>query len=538
MINGTTAQQTVGLFFNEPFAQDGYTLWTPNRNTYLIDNCGRLINSWEHDYLPGLSAYLLEDGSLLRAGRQTGVMNAAGVGGRIEKFSWDGEVLWSYAYISDNWHQHHDIEPLPNGNVLILAWERKTDGEAVQAGSESPREYWVLHIVELEPQGLNDANIVWEWHMWDHLIQDHDPQKDNYGVIADHPELVNINFNPPAGNFGGFDWLHTNGIDYNPLRDEILFSARDLNEVIVIYHSTSTEEAAGHTGGQSGRGGDILYRWGNPQSYQRKGPEAQQLFLQHDARWIPQGYPRAGQIMVFNNGISRPGGSYSTVDIIEPPLDSDGRYLLQDGESYGPNELAWTYPSEPNEEFFSSIMSGAHPLPNGNFLISVSDINLFIEVTEEGDEVWRYINPVGISGPVNQGNFPPFNNIFRATRYPSQYPAFDGRDLIPGEPLELNPTPSDCQRFPVSTINLSDNFDQITVQVAENPFSEALTLHKDSPDPLALEIYQLDGRRWHRSQWENPTFSLSTDHWPPGLYLASVRNLENGQISGIKIVKQ
>ena len=43
------------------------------------------------------------------------------------------------------------------------------------------------HINEVEPVCLDSGIIVWEWHAIDHLIQDHDSTKANYGVVADHP---------------------------------------------------------------------------------------------------------------------------------------------------------------------------------------------------------------------------------------------------------------------------------------------------------------------------------------------------------------
>ena len=62
------------------------------------------------------------------------------------------------------------------------------------------------------------------------------------------------------------DWLHTNGIDYNAEYDLIVLSVPRMNELWVIDHSTTTEEALGSTGGRWGKGGDLLWRWGNPRT--------------------------------------------------------------------------------------------------------------------------------------------------------------------------------------------------------------------------------------------------------------------------------
>ena len=107
---------------------------------------------------------------------------------------------------------------MPNGNILAIAWEDKSEAEALQAGrnpaiaSDAPggnANVWPDHIIEIEPLANNQANIVWEWHAWDHLIQDYDASKDNYGVVSEHPELLDINFVGATGNQAGrADWMH------------------------------------------------------------------------------------------------------------------------------------------------------------------------------------------------------------------------------------------------------------------------------------------------------------------------------------------
>ncbi len=173
--------------------------------------------------------------------------------------------------------------------------------------------------------------------MWDHLAQDFDTEADNYGVVADHPELIDINYaNGPQA-----DWSDGNAIDYSPELDQIIVSFRHFSELWVLDHSTTTEEAAGHSGGTIGMGGDILYRWGNPETYGAGDASGQLLFFQHDARWIPPGLPGEGNILVFNNG-PRPAGRFSSVDELVPPVDDMGHYALIQGESFGPDEPAWT----------------------------------------------------------------------------------------------------------------------------------------------------------------------------------------------------
>ncbi|MDP7430423.1 MAG: hypothetical protein QGG97_02610, partial [Flavobacteriales bacterium] len=82
--------QTVGLFQYDIGSFDGYTLFSPSETTYLIDNCGRLVHSWQSSYNPGNSAYLLEDGYLLRTCRiSNSIFSGGGSGGRIEKTDWN-----------------------------------------------------------------------------------------------------------------------------------------------------------------------------------------------------------------------------------------------------------------------------------------------------------------------------------------------------------------------------------------------------------------------------------------------------------------
>jgi len=394
---------------------DGYILFTPwfHTKTYLINNKGKVIHIWKSQHAPGMPVYLLENGNLLRAdyAPHPGIVWGMGDTGRVEMFSWDKKILWNYVYANDTVCLHHDIEPLPNGNVLMVAWEVKTKDEAIAAGckpSNIPEDtFWVDHIIEVKPNGPESGDIVWEWHVWDHLIQEYDSSKDNYGVVADHPELIDINF---MANKFDKDWNHINAIDYHEEFNQILLTSPGQSEIWVIDHSTTTEEAGGHNGGKSGKGGDLLYRWGNPISYQAGNTEHRKFFFHHDARWIEPGYPGEGNITIFNNGFSRPVEEYSSVMEIIPPVDSNGSYYLEPGSAYGPEEPIWEYTAENPSDFYASGQSGAQRLPNGNTLICHGPKGIFFEVTPNNEIVWIYFNLYG-------SRF-----LFKINYYPPDYP--------------------------------------------------------------------------------------------------------------------
>ena len=444
---------TVGLIYCDDRSNEDYTLFAPisSASTYLIDSHGREIHSWTSSsgLRPGLSAYMLDDGDLLRTANigtgGGGSFSGGGIAGKVERLSWDSQMEWEWYYVSDNKRSHHDIEPLPNGNFLMIAWEAKSEEQAIQAGRDpekmSQNQLWPDHIIEVQPIGTDEANIVWKWHIWDHLIQDHDSTKDNYGVVADHPELLDVNFADSAGpNKYKSDWMHCNGIDYNPVLDQIALSCKNTNEIYIIDHSTTTEEAAGHTGGNSGKGGDILYRWGNPEAYRAGGPDDQQLFGQHDIQWIQEGRPGAGDLSLFNNGNAR-SISYSSVDVISPPL-VNGEYVIEPGSAWGPVAPSWTW--DQGTDMYGTAISGAERLENGNTLVTWGQRGTFYEVNLEGEIVWEYINPVVGNGPMNQGETIPQgqnpnsqqNTVFKTHRYNSSFPGFVGKDLTPGDYIE------------------------------------------------------------------------------------------------------
>ena len=116
-------------------AYDGLTLFQPNNSStaYLINMDGSVHHSWAGPASPGLSVYLLPDGDLLRTLRVGS--GPGGTGGAVERVSWDGVLEWQFEYNQPNQYlQHHDIELLPNGNILMVAWDYRPEAEAVAEG--------------------------------------------------------------------------------------------------------------------------------------------------------------------------------------------------------------------------------------------------------------------------------------------------------------------------------------------------------------------------------------------------------------------
>jgi hypothetical protein len=375
---------------------------------YLINNDKEVIGEFSGDYLSFMQ--LLPNGNILGTSSMYSdtFRHGGGNSGCIEEYRPDGSLVYRLALATDDYIHHHDLEKLPNGNILAVIWERVSNDEIIALGRNpelvsEDGGLWFDGIVEVNPA---TAQIVWEWSVKHHLIQDFDPNQSNYGVVADNPGKLDINaIRLNKEGKASTDWTHVNAMDYNPDLDQIIFSANHLHEVFVIDHGTTPYESQGDAG-------DFLYRWGNPMNYQRGDVDSMQLFAQHDVHWIEDGLPGAGNIMIFNNGYEANRASTTVVELT-PPMNADGSYELGDDGVYGPPELAWEYVPKEGEEFFSWFISGAQRLPNGNTLVNHGADSRIREVTTEGDIVWEYQYDDGADGP---------HMLFRAYRYPEDHP--------------------------------------------------------------------------------------------------------------------
>ncbi|MDZ7261793.1 MAG: aryl-sulfate sulfotransferase, partial [candidate division KSB1 bacterium] len=145
-------------------AFEGYTLFAPNNSkaTYLIDMNGNIVYKWSHNRSGGYAVYLLDNGNILRTAQASNsYINGGGSQGYVQEVDRDGKVVWEFLYSSPTYLAHHDIEPMPNGNVLIIAWEVKSASEAKAAGRKTSSTVWSDHVIEVEK---STSQIVWQWH--------------------------------------------------------------------------------------------------------------------------------------------------------------------------------------------------------------------------------------------------------------------------------------------------------------------------------------------------------------------------------------
>ena len=341
--------------------------------SYLVDKTGKRFFTWNFDDNLGNDFELLSSGKSLGMFKsETPTFSFGGFGGVLKLVNPDGSIDWEFNYTSDTYIAHHDAELLPNGNVLFLVWE-KIEADVVEAnGVNFDGPIYPEKLVEVNP---TTNEIVWEWRSWDHIIQDHDDTKSNFGVVADSPELIDINYNLESNG----DFMHANGIDYDATNDVVYISVNFFSEVWVIDHSTTTAQASTSSGGLYGKGGDLLYRFGNPEVYDND--QGERLFYKnHFPNLLEDGEPGEGNLLIYvNNGPNNL--EQSTVYELTMPSN----FSILPNTNNEP-QVVWSYT---NTELYNGRISGAVRLSNGNTLICEGDYGYW-EITPNKEVAWKY----------------------------------------------------------------------------------------------------------------------------------------------------
>ena len=389
-----------------------------SRKTILMDEHGEVAHEWPTPQrLPEATVtYLMPDGNLARTTCKYDWLEMdgqfpIGTSGTASIVAPDGAVLWEWSNIEFGKEAlHHDIEVMPNGNILVISWHFAGLSEARRLGWKRQgtlNRVIFDKVLELEPdlEG-GGAEIVWEWRMRDHLVQNVYPDLPNFGNPSDHPGKIDPNWpDLERVQFNSGQLLHLNSVSYSAAEDMILLSSAVFGEIWVIDHSTTTAEARGSTGGRYGSGGDIVWRWGNPQTHGRGGQQDQVLFWQHDAHFLSDNVPHAGELLIFNNGMRRDArgradhgqicmgmldGAYSDVLEITLPREASGRVA-----SSGDPQVDWSFNHDGSKGVYSPFMSGAQRMPNGNTLMVQGCDKRIVEVTPAGEIVLDF----NVGGP-------------------------------------------------------------------------------------------------------------------------------------------
>ena len=454
----------LGGIFIHVQAQDvypGYAFYSSGKSCKLYDMDKDLVHTWTSNYNCAGASRLLRDSSVMFVGRNPedwsgGVLQS----GRFQIITWDGDVVWDFQYSSSTYCPHHNIDviyytddPKETPNLLLACYEKVSGTSSL-----------VDKVTEIKRTGQTTGDIVWEWHAWDHRTSSPN----------DHPELLKES---STGGMG--EWTHLNSVHYNRDLDQVVCGLKSFREFVIIDHSTSTQEAAGSTGGKYGMGGDILYRWGKASNYGFSGSDYLSGF--HSARWVlnkmlgtNDEVPGGGNIVIFHN-------DQSELLEVEPPGDGDGIYPREPNEAFGPDEPIWSQDMSSLGRNEGSIQK----LPNGNYFVSDNRSAIF-EMTPAGDKVWT----MSVTA-------------MQAFKYPLTY--FD-------------------QVTPVNenTISAQKN---TTPKVYLNPVCGTITISfKYLRNSAEISIFTISGKKLFSGTVNQNHFAWNAKNNPNGVYLVRIKN--------------
>jgi hypothetical protein len=385
-----TVYPTGTTIYDPDRAWNGYTVLSPLQTpaVLVIDMNGNVVKRWENfNNSAGGPARVLPGGVVVAA---AGARPPYQESLELVQRDFAGKDMWTFSRAEEiktregnaiwSARQHHDWQrdnfpagyyspdytpPTDGGTTLILAHADRKQPNVADVPLEDDR------LMEVSWKG----EIVWDWLASDHI--------DELGFAPDARQVIKA-----AGAFnkarGSYDWLHINSATY--LGPNRWFDQGDQrfapNHVIISSREASLLAIVG-------REGKIVWRLGPDFSASSELRAIRQIIGQHHAHFIPKGLPGAGNLLVFDNGGSSGYGFAS-------PIAPEGRGAFQRAGSrvleINPVtlELVWSYQ---NARFFSTNISSAQRLPNGNTLITAGAGGRMFEVTVKGEIVWEYMYP-------------------------------------------------------------------------------------------------------------------------------------------------
>jgi len=306
----------------------------------IFDSAGAPI-WWKHDAAPS-DAQLLANGNVAWV-----TPTEKGVGtdpsSAYEEHRLDGRLVRRIQAVGNPTDQH-ELETLPGGNVMVLAY-RPRDGVDLSAYG-GPADATVLdaEIQELTPSG----DLVWSWNSKDHIGLEEAGRWYRTAIIAGPTPLRDGRL--------GYDVVHANSIEARG--DQVVMSARHTDAIYSI--SRATGRIRWKLGGTARR--ESLRVLGD----QTQPPRT--FGGQHDARLLAD-----GTLTLFDNG-----SFYERAPrAVRLRLDTRRRTArVLEQVRYRPARR-------------SLCCGGARRLPGGRWVISWANRPLITEQTEDGSVRFR-----------------------------------------------------------------------------------------------------------------------------------------------------
>jgi hypothetical protein len=384
---------------------NGYTLFQTELNrknclgAVLIDMNGNVVNRWKG--LDGMPNKMLPGGHVLGS---TGMRPFKyGYQDMVDlvEVDWDGNVVWKfdrYELVKDprqkpRWmaRQHHDyqregnpvgyyapgLEPRTGGGRILLLCHKNLKNSKI-----SDKLLIDDTIIEVDSEG----KITWEWICSEHF------DEMGFSPRAKTALARNPGMQPAGGGMG--DWMHMNSMStLGPNRfydsgdgrfhpDNIIWDGRQTNIIAIIDRKT----------------GKIVWQLGPLFTATAALRKIGQIIGQHHAHMVPRGLPGEGNILIFDNGGA---AGYGAPNPGAPDGFSNARRDFSRVLEIDPTtlDIKWQHPAPVpgpgmgGNRLYSSFVSSAQRLPNGNTLITEGNGGRLIEVTAEHETVWEYVSP-------------------------------------------------------------------------------------------------------------------------------------------------
>ncbi|MDO5715496.1 MAG: thioredoxin domain-containing protein [Tissierellia bacterium] len=342
---------------------------------------------------------------------------------KLVEITKQGQVVWSFdqfKYMQDRGYRpkwmaraHSDYQREGNPTGYYIPGEKTVKEphtlllvhDTVVVPSISDKELLDDVILEVD----YDGNILWKFSFSEHF-EEFGFSEESKNVIYRNPNLRNTD--KPLGNYlditsisllGENKWYDQGDFRFHP--DNIIFTARQANIIGIIDKKSSS----------------IIHKMGPDfKDFEKTGP----IIGSAHAHLIPKGLPGEGNLLIFDNGgmcgYGAPNGLSPTG--LSPYVRPFSRILeihpitMDILWSIDPRDFGYSLPIN-GYKFYSPYAGNLQRLPNGNTLITMATDGMVLEVTQEKEVVWQWINPY----KTDRENLLWNHLVYASYRYPYEY---------------------------------------------------------------------------------------------------------------------